>query len=74
MPGSAIRVDHAGGHVFVAAWNDARVYDVSRPDAPRLVGAVRLTRDIGFTEKGRAPVTSRTLGVAAAGDVMFAGN
>jgi len=74
VPGSAIRVDHANGHVFIAAWNDARVYDVSRPDAPRFIGAVRLTRDIGFAEKGRAPVTSRTLGVAAAGDVMFVGN
>jgi len=74
MPGSAIRVDSAGGHVFVAAWNDARVYDVSRPATPRFVGAVRLTRDIGFDEAGRAPVTSRTLGVAAAGDVMFVGN
>jgi hypothetical protein len=74
MPGSAIRVDVAGGHAFVAAWNDARVYDVSRSGAPRLVGAVRLTRDIDFAEAGRAPVTSRTLGVAAAGEVMFVGN
>jgi hypothetical protein len=74
MPGSAIRVDVADGKAFVAAWNDARVYDVSEPAAPRFVGAVRLTRDIGFSEPGRAPVTSRTLGVAAAGDVMFVGN
>ncbi|MGE3178476.1 MAG: DUF1573 domain-containing protein [Vicinamibacterales bacterium] len=74
MPGSAIRVDVSAGKAYVAAWNDARVYDVSQPATPRFIGAVRLTRDIDFVEPGRAPVTSRTLGVAAAGDVMFVGN
>lgn len=74
MPGSAIRVDYSDGRAFVAAWNDARVYDVSRPAAPRFIGAVRLTRDIQFEEEGRAPVTSRTLGVAAVGETMFVGN
>ena len=58
----------------MAAWNDARVYDVSTPATPRFVGAVRLTREIGSAEDGRPPVTSRTLGVAARGDVMFVGN
>jgi hypothetical protein len=73
-PGSAIRVDHSAGRVYVAAWNDARVYDVSEPTAPRFIGAVRLTRDIGSSGDGRPPVTSRTLGVAARDDVMFVGN
>ena len=74
VSGSAIRVDYSDGLAFVAAWNDARVYDVSNPAAPRFVGATRMTRDIGRGEDGRPEVTSRTLGVAAHGDVMFAGN
>lgn len=121
MPGSAVRVDYSGGRVYVAAWNDARVYDVTTPASPRFIGAARMTRDIsgqgrgaggarggpgtqaaqgdegdqpargrqgaprvsaalsqpdaeGLLEDGRPPVTSRTLGVAARGDVMFVGN
>jgi hypothetical protein len=73
-PGSAIRVDVSGGRAFVAAWNDARVYDVSNPAAPRFIASARMTRDIGTADDGRPEVTSRTLGVAANGDVMFAGN
>jgi hypothetical protein len=74
VSGSAIRVDYSAGLAYVAAWNDARVYDVSNPAAPRFVGAARMTRNIGREEDGRPEVTSRTLGVAAHGDVMFAGN
>jgi ASPM-SPD-2-Hydin domain-containing protein/LVIVD repeat-containing protein len=74
VSGSAIRVDYSEGLAFVAAWNDARVYDVSNPVAPRFVGATRMTRDIGREDDGRPDVTSRTLGVAAYGNVMFAGN
>jgi hypothetical protein len=74
VSGSAIRVDYSEGLAYVAAWNDARVYDVSNPSAPRFVGATRLTRDIGREDDDRPEVTSRTLGVAAHGDVMFAGN
>lgn len=74
VPGTAMRVDYADGHVYVAAWTDARVYDVADPSAPAFVGAVRMTRDIGYEEEGRPPVTSRTLGIAAAGDAMLVGN
>ena len=73
MPGSAIRVDSSDGLVAVAAWNDARVYDVSDPAAPRFLGAVRGTREINYAEDGRPPVTSRTLGIAANGDSVFVG-
>jgi hypothetical protein len=72
VAGSAIRVDYAGGRAYVAAWNDARVYDVSNPSAPRFIGAARMTRDLSPEDDGRPDVTSRTLGVAAHGDVMFA--
>jgi hypothetical protein len=75
MPGSAIRVDHADGHVFVAAWNDARVYDVSVPASPRFVGAVRLTHDDDDVKDPDRPIpTSRILGIAARGDEVFIGN
>jgi hypothetical protein len=74
VPGSAIRVDYSAGRAYVAAWNDARVYDVSSPAAPRFIASARMTRDISSDDDGRPEVTSRTLGVAAAGDVMFAGN
>ena len=78
-PGSAIRVDYSGGRVFVAAWNDARVYDVPTPATPRFIGAVRMTATSALRLGGArrcptAPVTSRTLGVAARDDVMFVGN
>jgi ASPM-SPD-2-Hydin domain-containing protein/LVIVD repeat-containing protein len=74
--GSAIRVAYSDGRAYVAAWNDARVYDVSDPSAPRFIGAARMTRDINEDngDQGRPDVTSRTLGVAARGDVLFAGN
>jgi hypothetical protein len=72
--GTAVRVDYSDGHAFVAAWNDARVYDVSQPAAPRFIGAVRLTTDITYPEHGRAAVTARTLGVAANGRDVFIGN
>lgn len=35
---------------------------------------MRLTRDIEYAEEDRRSVTSRTLGVAAAGNVLFVGN
>jgi hypothetical protein len=79
-PGSAIRVDYSAGRAYVAAWNDARVYDVAVPAKPRFIGAVRTTKELGGADPGganntvRPPVTSRTLGVAARGDVMFVGN
>jgi hypothetical protein len=73
--GTAIRVDYSQGHAFVAAWNDARVYDVvSQPAAPRFVAAVRLTTDVNYGEHGRAAVTARTLGIAANGRDVFVGN
>jgi len=73
--GTAIRLDYSAGHVFVADWNDARVYDVADPAAPRFVGAVRLTTDVTYPDDdGRPPVTARTLGIAADGDNVFVGN
>ena len=81
MPGSAQRLDYSGDRVFVAGWNDARVYDVSDPTSPSFIGAARMTRRLpgttGEPEDDRPDVTSRTLGIAASSldpDIMFAGN
>lgn len=81
MPGSAQRLDYAGDRVFVAAWNDVRVFDVADPATPAFIGAARLTRRLpgttGEPEDDRPDVTSRTLGIAASStdpDILFAGN
>jgi peroxiredoxin len=74
MPGTAMRVDYSAGRVFVAAWNDARVYDVARPQSPRFIGAARLTRDLDGADDERPEVTTRILGVAARGNDVFVGN
>jgi hypothetical protein len=73
MPGTAVRLDYSAGHVFVAAWNDARVYDVSAPSAPRFVGAARLTKALNVAED-RPEATSRILGIAARDKDVFVGN
>jgi peroxiredoxin len=72
--GPAIRTAYSDGYVFVAAWNDTRVYDVSKPSAPRFVGAVRLTTDVQYPDDGHPAVTARTMGVAATGRSIFVGN
>ncbi|MCC7019473.1 MAG: hypothetical protein IT332_06950 [Ardenticatenales bacterium] len=80
MPGTAIRVDYSAGRAFVAAWNDARAYDVSDPTAPKFIGAARQTQqstygaNAGDLDTGRPPVTVRNLGIAAHEDIVFIGN
>ena len=74
MPGTALRVDYSAGRVFIAAWNDARVYDVSRADSPRFIGAIRLTRELDGVEDDRPAATSRVLGIAARDNDVFVGN
>jgi hypothetical protein len=73
-PGTAIRVDASEGYATVADWNDTRVFDVSDPAAPSLVGALRLTTDVTFPDDEHPPVTARTLGVAANGKDIYVGN
>jgi peroxiredoxin len=74
MPGTALRVDYSQGRVFVAAWNDARVYDVTQPREPRFIGAARVTRPLDRAEEDRPEATSRILGIAAKGNDVFVGN
>ncbi|HET6479327.1 MAG TPA: hypothetical protein VFG35_04680 [Actinoplanes sp.] len=74
MRGSPIRVAYSEGRVAVAAWNDARVYDVSNPASPSFIGAVRLTQDDDVPDGDRPAPTSRILGIELRGDDVFVGN
>jgi len=75
MPGSALRVAVSEGYLSVAAWDDARVYDVSSPAEPRFVGAVRIPQpDPDITDADRPDPTMRVLGIAARGRDLFVGS
>ncbi len=63
-PGTALQAYPDGDHVYVADWNDARVYDVSTPAAPRLVAKERIFFQSGFP---------RVLGIAARNGFGFLG-
>lgn len=64
-PGSALALA-LGDALYVADWNDLRVFDLADPDDPRMVAKEPLPLE--------AAVQTRTLGIAAAGDVLFSGN
>jgi LVIVD repeat/Abnormal spindle-like microcephaly-assoc'd, ASPM-SPD-2-Hydin len=74
MRGSAVRVAYSDGRVAVAAWNDARIYDVSNPASPSFIGAVRLTQDDDVPDGDRPAPTSRVLGIELRGSDVFVGN
>lgn len=73
MPGTAVRVDFSDGRVFVAAWNDVRVYDVTTPASPRFIASVRIPRAYDYDDPNRERPTMRIFGVAARGLDVFIG-
>jgi peroxiredoxin len=73
MPGTALRVAYSEGRIFVAAWNDVRVYDVTKPESPTFVAAVRIPRAFEYEDPNREPPTMRIFGVAARGLDVFVG-
>jgi peroxiredoxin len=73
MPGTALRVAFSAPHLAVAAWNDARVYDVSTPATPRFVAAVRVPRHFNYADKDRELPTHRIFGVAIRDKDLFVG-
>lgn len=73
MPGNAVRLDYSEGRIFVAAWNDVRVYDVTTPSDPRFVAATRIRRPYDYDDPERELPTHRIFGVAARGTDVFVG-
>ncbi len=73
MPGTALRIAYSEPHIFVAAWNDVRVYDVTDTTAPRFVAAVRVPRHFNYEDDDRELPTHRIFGVAARGKDVFIG-
>lgn len=75
--GTAVRLGVDGDMVAVAAWNDTRIYDVSDPAAPAIVGAARLERPKTYADdpgNERPDITARTLGVDLHGSHLYVGN
>jgi peroxiredoxin len=73
MPGTALRVAYSENRIFVAAWNDVRVYDVSTPAKPTFVAAVRIPRHFDYEDLNRELPTMRIFGVAARAQDVFIG-
>ncbi|WP_437929231.1 redoxin domain-containing protein [Sorangium sp. So ce291] len=73
MPGTPLRLAYSEHRLFVAAWNDVRVYDVSTPAAPTFIAAVRIPREFEYEDPDRELPTMRTFGVAARGRDVFIG-
>lgn len=81
--GAAIAVDYDAGKLFVAAWSDARVYDVAvDPANPTLIGAVRHTVGKEYytsslpeaADGGERPdITDRVLAIAGNDNNLFNG-
>ena len=63
-PGSALQVALAGERIYVADWNDVRLYDVADPAAVVALGKERPQVESAFP---------RVLGIAARDDAVFVG-
>lgn len=75
---AAVSVDYDAGRVFVAAWEDVRVYDAADPANLAIIGAARSTRQRNYSaddgDLGERPdLTNRVLGVSGYGDYVFDG-
>jgi hypothetical protein len=72
-PGLSMRVDQAAGQLHVAAWRDARAYDVSKPAEPRFIGARRFTVEAGVPDDSYPRVTTTVRGIAVADETIGPG-
>jgi hypothetical protein len=78
MSGSTLALDYDADKLYVAAWNDTRVYDVTDPANMVILGARRKTKNKNYSSDGgdegeRPDITNRVLGVAGSGDYVFGG-
>lgn len=75
---SAIALDYDSDNLFVAAWDDARVYNAAAdPLNPPIIGAARQEFDKEYTlettDESRPNLTDRVLAMAGTGNYMFDG-
>ena len=63
-PGTVLQVAASDSRIYVADWNDIRVFDVTDPAAPRLLATDRVDSASEF---------ARVLGIAAAGTTVYVG-
>lgn len=75
-PGAVAAIAEDEGYVSVAAWNDTRVYNMSDPTQPAMLGAVRIEVAKAYTgDDGIRPdITGRTLATDIHGDILFNGD
>jgi hypothetical protein len=76
--GSAIQLQAEGDLLYLAAWNDARVYDISTATDPTFIGAARHTvwKEYDSTSEedaDRPDITDRTLAIDGHGNYIFDG-
>lgn len=75
---AAVSVEYDQGKLFVAAWEDVRVYNTADPANLAIIGAARSTRQRNYSADGgdlgeRPDLTNRVLGVSGYGDYVFDG-
>lgn len=73
---AAIALDFDADKVYLAAWNDTRIYDVSDPTDIQFQAAWRETVQKNYSpadEGVRPDITDRVLGIAGLGDYVFSG-
>jgi len=75
-PSAVVSVAESNGYLAVAAWNDARVYDVADPANPKIVGGSRIAVPKVYTgdDGSRPDITGRTLAVDIHNDVLYVGD
>jgi hypothetical protein len=71
------RIGVHNGRVAIAGWIDTRVYDVSDPSSPQIIGGVRIETPktyAGDLADERPDITARILGVDIYNDSLFIGD
>ncbi|MEQ1502050.1 MAG: redoxin domain-containing protein [Myxococcota bacterium] len=73
--GTALGLAYDSDRIYLAGWTDARVYDVTNPIQPTIIGGVRreVDKDYGSDGGTRPDINNRVLTVAGHGDTLFDG-
>jgi hypothetical protein len=75
---TVVQLGYDGERLAIAAWNDARIYDVSDPTNMTIIGATRAEKQKNYSAEGgdegeRPDLTNRVLGIDIYGDYVFNG-